>query len=524
MRPGSAHPRCRDPIGETNDFGQFRIHGVPPGRYQLHTQPALEPLYGFDPEPPDARRQALDSMTDAQKPKSTLVQADAVGGQETTVVLRHSAPAVEGVFEATGGALTGVVSDEQGEPLDGISVSVWQVELEGGRRQASPAVRAQLTDDRGRFRLFHIRPGRYVVVATDGRWRLDGPEGSEHLPVFYPGRTSITDAFEVDVPRGQTLDGMDMVFSWTRGVRVHGFVTSTAAAPAEQFVRLARSVRSGDIAPLDRTTLPRADGSFEFRNVAAGEHVVRVTRASAQAPQLIAEYTMQYVRVGTVDEGPIVLTATPTSTISGRVRLEGNAAELNPTRLVLTAIPSDPDSAPTMAVGARTTIRPDWTFEIGNLAGAMRIAFTSGPPGWWIKSVDMGGANAAQQPVMFGRPGDSRDDVTIVLSSAVGQLSGRVLDGTRRVEDGWVAVFAVDDDRWFSGSPYLRMASRAQDGRYSVQSLPPGDYWVIAVDDNVSGMWQDRDVMNGLLADARRTTIDEGGRATLDLPLVRLPR
>ena len=313
---GAATP-LTDPVGETNDSGEFRIHGVPAGRYQLHTQPVIDGFHSLDSIAPSVRQQALDKLTAALMPTSAAVLADAISGQETSVVIQHSAPAVLGVYATAGSALTGVVSDELGEPLDGITVAVWKVEFDGGRQQAMPPAHARVTDDRGVFRLFHLPPGRYLVVATDGRWRPDGPEASTHLPVFYPGRTTIADALEVEIPRGGGINiNANIVFSWTRGVSVRGVVTSTVPGARDQLVTLARSFRSGGVAPPLRSTPTRA-GSFEFPNVAQGDYVIRVT--GAQTPQLIGptapgEYTMQYLSVGPSDVGPISVTTTPMST------------------------------------------------------------------------------------------------------------------------------------------------------------------------------------------------------------------
>jgi hypothetical protein len=72
--------------------------------------------------------------------------------------------------------------------------------------------------------------------------------------------------------------------------------------------------------------------------------------------------------------------------------------------------------------------------------------------------------------VAFGSPADSRDDVTIVLSPTGATISGRVAGAS----DASVDVFPVRRLLRVSGSRYLRTTSLDSDGRFSLNSFPPG--------------------------------------------------
>src|SRR3972149_5218699 len=55
------------------------------------------------------------------------------------------------------GKVTGVVTDEQGAPLPGVSVEVSSLALMGG-------VHSQVTTDRGFYRFANLPPGTYRIV------------------------------------------------------------------------------------------------------------------------------------------------------------------------------------------------------------------------------------------------------------------------------------------------------------------------------------------------------------------------
>ena len=72
---------------------------------------------------------------------------------------------------------------------------------------------------------------------------------------------------------------------------------------------------------------------------------------------------------------------------------------------------------------------------------------------------------------------------------------------------------------------FLRLAQPAQDGSFEVASLPPGEYWVAAVDpvdgNEVSGDWRNPESLEKLSFRARRVTLAEGARHLTVLRLIR---
>src|SRR5204862_7745465 len=66
------------------------------------------------------------------------------------------------------GAVSGQVVDEQGEGVEGITISVIRGETTGGRGTLSPQQSA-VTDDRGAYRITGLAPGDYTACALFSR-------------------------------------------------------------------------------------------------------------------------------------------------------------------------------------------------------------------------------------------------------------------------------------------------------------------------------------------------------------------
>src|ERR1700722_7509281 len=84
------------------------------------------------------------------------------------------------------------VSPENGDPVQGATVSLLRLQFANGRRTLVDAGQGRRTNDLGRFRLFDVQPGRYALVAsaaTAGPFRLPG-----YAPTYYPSSLPAGDA------------------------------------------------------------------------------------------------------------------------------------------------------------------------------------------------------------------------------------------------------------------------------------------------------------------------------------------
>lgn len=184
--------------------------------------------------------------------------------------------------------IAGSVMNRWGEPVEGLSVHVWQSSFTEGRLQLAEVTgaRPRRTDDRGRYRVFNLLPGSYYVVAIEqsqqeGRGPDDDTSGAR---VFYPGVTSAMSAARIDVDAGQDAGGIDISYVPSPGARIDGYATASNGQPGRGRAVLAVSQRSGEpLVPL-RTARIENTGRFSFTEVPAGDYVVQVVPGGPGQP------------------------------------------------------------------------------------------------------------------------------------------------------------------------------------------------------------------------------------------------
>ena len=472
--------------------GRYAFTGVAPGRYAIFTRRGG---YGLS--------------------------ADVSPGSLQVIQVRANATASVPLSVARGSAVGGTIVDRYGDAVEGAMVQLRRVQYVRGRAvlEGSQDLPVRLSDDRGHYRFPDVPPGQYYIsVEHNGR------------DTYYPGRSSLSEAAGVRVDAGSDLLNLPVALQDTTRVRIFGVVNG-AKDGAE--VILAESVRSGATVARIRS-LPLAGGVFEFR-VPPGDYVLQVIERSRVAGAFlsdnirmdtgIAAFAMQYVSVRDEAVGPLAVTATRSSTLSGHIRLEAPRAQLP---FVLGVAPSDPDRSPIdgQATISRVALPPvpatsDLAFAIDGVSGPFRVTLL-GAARWWLKSAIVDGVDAAVDPVTLGG-GRSLSDVEVVLSGDVATLEGRIDDRRLLRSSAMVIAFATDSRRWFFGTQFVRQVAASRDGVFAVADLPPGDYHVIAVDDLPADLTltniTSAEFLSDLIPRARRVRLPPSRRVQVELPL-----
>ena len=196
----------------TDSDGFYRLEGVPAGKY--HVAPSAP----------------------------ALVSVDVNTTGDITV-----AEVAEGVdFELSPGAvITGKITDSEGRPVIGQRVSLKPVEkAEAGAPPAFSGAmfgdRMYATDDRGIYRIFGLRPGRYIVSTGGDSDVMAGflSQRAKRVQTFYPGVTDETKAKPVQVTAGSEAAGVDIQFSGTD----KGFVVSGRVVDSEKGTPIANAM------------------------------------------------------------------------------------------------------------------------------------------------------------------------------------------------------------------------------------------------------------------------------------------
>ncbi|HEX7779021.1 MAG TPA: carboxypeptidase-like regulatory domain-containing protein, partial [Vicinamibacterales bacterium] len=226
-------------------------------------------------------------------------------------------------------AVGGTVTDELGEPVVGVYVRVLAERWVAGQTRlvAGPST---LTDDRGRYRIPGLRPGRFLVSLPSVQWAVPATMTaaaiagfSERVPatrevpvesaldlvpgtrlilgsfpvpppsidgrpatypiMFHPAATAVADATFVELKYAEERDGVDIRLEPVASARVAGKVQGSSDALTNLTLRLLPAgLEELGLGSEAATTIVSPDGSFVFLNVAAGSYVIDVMRGLSE--------------------------------------------------------------------------------------------------------------------------------------------------------------------------------------------------------------------------------------------------
>ena len=430
---------------------------------------------------------------------------------------------------ARGGSIAGTIVDEFGEPMRDVGVAVVELRVVAGTTRAlrSAAGRGSSgrTDDRGRYRVFGLQPGTYIVQATAGNM-LSSTSG--YVPTFYPGTTTIDLATPTKLDLDASVAGVDLALLPQPTRRVRGIVLTPAGTPAAP-AQLTLSRRSGAIQMEAVRTITGADGTFAFNNVAPGDYVVQAMTTDRTGPSanvaVARQFAEAFVTVAGDEPPQLQLQLSLGATLMGRVVFEGIPSPPAYTGVALTTTPVAFDDVLWGASSIGFVLLSDHTFEYRGIFGRSLLVAQPKDPAWYVKSITYRGQDLADTPFDFGST-DVFRDIEVVVSAAGAVVTGRVTDDRAApVRDYTVAVVPADRSKWTIRSRWLKTARAMHDGSFRVTGLVPGNYFVVALDKlngtEVAGDLQNPEFLDSLAPRAVRITLGEAQSQDLTLRLVR---
>jgi len=501
----SSADRLFSPFNTATDAdGRYQFTGLKPGRYLMAaTDPTAMTTARF------GQRGSLD--------RGDIINV-APGGAVDGVDV--SMPRVS--------VIGGRVVDEYGDAIENANVRLQQIEWSRGRRKVAsvPGVASRDTDEQGRYRMFGIPPGRYVVSAVVGQ-AIRGTMGKvNNLPgyvrTYFPGTPIATDAQLLDISAGD--QPLNVNFALSKGLtgQIAGRVLTADGQPFRGAVNLVASARSGAVAGEAPETRRTSDGTFVFDRLPLGEYVVQAA-TSRKSRSNEGEFGLQFVTVSGARPVDVAIRMSAGSSLVGRVMFNGEPPA-NAHGIELAAVPSDPDFA-SIADNpfARAEIHDDWTFDMDGLNGPRRLALLAAPDGWTVERISLDGEDVTDAPLLLGNSVVT-SNVEVVLTSNVAQVSGVVSDGNRApAPDVAVLAFATDRHLWFDHSRFVSYVRSSLDGGFDLRGLPPGGYYLVAVDTRefaeIGQQISNPEFLGTLTGAATRITLEQAQHSRINLRL-----
>jgi hypothetical protein len=439
-----------------------------------------------------------------------------------------------------GGALSGTLTDDLGEPEHGVDVRALRLVVKDGRSTIEVAGTSR-TDPLGGFRITTLPPGSYVLVASVPKDTGERDAGATtdasvtYAPVYFPS------AGAAPIPLALGEQRVDLNFQVLRRLtaRVTGTITNIART-AGATVDLLPTDMSPFI-PTQSVGLD-ADRSFTFEGVAPGTYAV-VFR-SGPTTRILSEdgrdrrMAIMTGKPGMTNPDPDVERRWATSTISVQESdVTGVALTLERGMQVSGHVMFDVRERTTTSVGMigvlLTSTDADRNYAgIGEVNAEGRFTIQDVMPGtyrvsifneqrWYLQSGRIGGVDLLDEPIEV-RPHRNIDDATLTVTDRPSGLEGTVRSSNGAPAlDCTIVVFAEDARSWTPHSRRIVSTRPSTDGRFTVPALPSGAYYITAVTDWDLRNVRDPALLRLLIASSRSIQIRDGETVTTSLTLER---
>jgi hypothetical protein len=374
--------------------------------------------------------------------------------------------------------------------------------------------------------------------------------------VFYPGARLLMSATPVDLAPGQEKGGVDFALQPVPTVSVSGTVTGSGPLDPNFVLRLLpRGSEDLGVGSEQATALVSASGAFTFLGVPSGSYTIdaglNVTQFSAAGRKLLPhtpgmlmvkwtvpsapsapedvrlimwrsevidrEWAALPIDVGADDVTGLGITLRPTVTVSGEIVWDGPpggwpAVLIEPADGDARLYPTRPSSFPL----------PPRLFSVAGLRAGEYVIRPEVAPGTMVARIVANGQDVTTRTIDTSS-GDI-SGVVVTMTTKTTTISGSVRDVTEPGRQTSLVAFPVEKRQWsrYGVTPLTIKAESFVGPRYTLTGLPPGEYFVVAVDAASGGAWRDPAWLDAASRVAIRVTLKLEEPVTVDLSLSRV--
>ena len=458
--------RARNPLMVTTDpLGNYRISNVAPGQYEV--MPAA-PQY----------------LVGGLAPIKSLIIGEGENLENVDFVLLR------------GGVITGKVVDADGRPMIEEPVEIFPM----GGTDEKPLVMMNIfsdpTDDRGVYRIWGLRPGKYRVAAGLSQERMYFGRGTRYVysQTYHPSTTDPSEATLIEVTEGSETTNVDITLQrmlniytvYARVVDGEGKPIPNAAYAFQKFQGNGSTSTSGFTA--DRL------GEIKIDNVTSGKYALFLE------PSKTVDVYTEPVRFEVVDQDvkDLVIKASTGSSVSGIVVFDGveqKLAGIKSNELTLLARIENKDPN----FHGRTpssSIKADGSFRVGGLRpGVVHFAVWGRQPGVSYEVTQIERDGVVQSGVEI-RPGEQVKGLRLTVKSRTGRVRGlvklensripfsQVLVQIKRIGENTGSSLQLDDRGRFFSEPMAAGVYEVVVTVYPPHGRPVSTKQQVAVSDN----------------------------------------
>jgi hypothetical protein len=433
------------PRATTDSTGSYRITNVPAGTYVIRP---VAPAFALDED--------INSVV--------ISEGENVEDIDISMV--------------PGGVITGKITDADGKPLIEENVNVLQ------NYTTSITVRndSLRTDDRGIYRAYGLRPGKYIVYVGQNDSLPHGARPS-YGQTFYPSVTDMAKATDIEVREGSETKNIDIVVgrpptTYNVSGRVLDAETGKPLSRIKYGVYRSQGEYGGS--SVVGETFTNANGEFRVENVLPGKYsVFLVPEDSGVRGDSVAFEVIDH------DVADLVIRAGKAATISGVVVVEGAENAKPGIKASGLYVNAWVEGAEDRFTGSHSQlVKPDGSFRISDIQKGLNNFTLYSPTRSEVRPLQLVRIErdgVVQPRGLIVRDGEQVTGVRLVAKYLTGAIHGQVkvegelLPGSHMVV--WITYLDENGtpDQFGMGNSQPQLDSRR---RFTAQGLAAGTYQV----------------------------------------------
>lgn len=473
----------------TGPDGKFQFAGLPSGQSTIMVR--KPGFFSEDDFEPSARGQHL----------------AATGPNSSPVVLKL----------VPEGVIYGHISEEDGEPIEGLPVELLAQHLQNGKKIWDRRPQA-VTDEDGNFRIAELQPGDYYLSAGPSRNPVTLPaqlsqSGAQGIPlVYYPVGSELAAAAPIPITPGKRVE-INLTLAPQPFYRVSGSINGYAPG---QPVNLQLRNSAGIPLPYN-WRFDSATGSFRINGVPAGAYTLHAEASDGRRNSLTATVPLTV----NADLSGLHLILLPTvtipirmSVIASRTGAERFWEQENYFPAYVQLVARNAGLFELRHGSQQVGERGSASLELQNIApGTYSVEINPNGP-LYVQSAISGTTNLLESDLSVA-PGSSPQPIEITLRDDVAFLSGTV-----SLENQSLSATILAFSEHASAPP--RIQPTYSGGNFQLSSLPPGTYKILAVDHPDRLEYANPEAVKKYLSKAREVTLSPEQSAKIDLELVKV--
>jgi hypothetical protein len=445
---------------KTDQYGHFQLNKLPSDRYCIVP---FAPAYIASEQIEAERKGKIVS----------LVEGETIEGFDFALI--------------RGGVITGRITDEDGQPLTGETVTLFQLDSKGQKRplyyfQLYALYEFSTSDDQGIYRIFGLPPGRYLVSVGEATDQGGNKLGSSryHSLTFYPGVTDESKAGIVELAAGVQATGIDIALgNKLKAYSASGRVIDADTGKPVPNAQFGYGILHEGGGSFSSGLSTDAKGNFQLDGLLPGAfYVMALPKAESGLYGNMASFQIKDQNITGLE-----IKISLGSSISGVLAIEGtNDPEViaRLSRLKLLASVSSPDIIRGASMSRTSEVSADGGFHIAGLHPGKATMFIVGNPdskGFFLARMERGGVEYTNG-IEVG-PGEHVNGVRVIMGYASGRIRGQVkIQGGKLPSDAKISISVRRVDGPDISS--YRNIEVDPNGRFLIEALITGEYEISA--------------------------------------------